>query len=347
MRGMLKLLPIMVLILIFSVMGCATSVTMRYMVPAKINMVDYRSLAVFSVEPYRFPFFDNPPSVIPDMSGTSPSTVFSGFAGGTERRIAKYLTDRIEDDLRDTDYFTLLTPPRSDAVGIGYSELRMMGYDALLRVRVTDLDVEEYIFAKEETVVVPPDVEGGQPTTETVLRHHVMQKVGMDVVFSLIDTATGKIIASEQFSDHYEQSYKLDKDLPPTVASPPLYDKLVPMAREFSKRFSQLVAPRWESRSVSLMKNKPENRRVEQAYLMAKEGNLRLAFEEFEDEWDRSSHVPSGYNAAIILESLGEMEEAIQLMEDVWRTSGNRTVGNRLERMRRSYALHMEAQGQL
>jgi hypothetical protein len=212
---------------------------------------------------------------------------------------------------------------------------------------VTDLDVEEYIFAKEETVVVPPDVEGGQPTTETVLRHHVMQKIGMDVVFSLIDTATGKIIASEQFSDHYEQSYKLDKDLPPTVASPPLYDKLVPMAREFSKRFSQLVAPRWESRSVSLMKNKPENRRVEQAYLMAKEGNLRLAFEEFEDEWDRSSHVPSGYNAAIILESLGEMEEAIQLMEDVWRTSGNRTVGNRLERMRRSYALHMEAQGQL
>jgi hypothetical protein len=95
------------------------------------------------------------------------------------------------------------------------------------------------------------------------------------------------------------------------------------------------------------MDNKPEIKRVESAYEAAKEGSLGIALDTFMQEWNQSRHVPSGYNAAIILESFGRYEEAIQLIGEVWRYSGNRTVENRKIEMEQAYENHLKAQQQL
>lgn len=345
-RGILGL-AVLLLILVVVGTSCATSVTMRYMVPAEINMGSYKNLAVVSVEPYRFSAFTSPPSIISDWSGTSPYVVFSGFGSNTEREIARYLSSRIVRDLSKTDYFNLLTPPASDDVGMRYSRFKEMGYDAVLQVSVTRLDVDEYIYAKEETIVIPPEEEGAEPTTEKVLRHHVMQKLAFTVEFVVKDTRTGETIVTKSYADSRERSYRIDSDSSGSVSAPSLYNWLTPMADDFSDRFVKLVAPRWVSRSVALMKNKPENRRVEKAYEEAKEGSLQIALDHFLDEWERSKHVPSGYNAAIILESFGEMEEALDLIEEVWRYSGNRTVESRKIQMKEAWAAHQKAQQQL
>lgn len=345
-RGVLLGLILTASIVVVSV-GCATSVTMRYMVPAEINMANYKNLAIVSTEPYRFTAFTSPSTIIQDMSGTSPYTVFSGFGGNTEREIAKYLTTRIVSDLTKADYFSLLIPPSSDDIGMQYTKFKQLGYDGLLQVRVSRLDVDEYIYAKEETEVLPPEVEGGEPTTQKVLHHHVMQKVAITVEFIVKDTATGETVIVRSFSDAKEKSYKIDPDSSNSFSAPSLYDWLRPMVDRFSSDFAKLVAPRWITKSVALMANKPENPRVETAYLEAKEGSLQIALEGFLAEWKKSKHVPSGYNAAIILESFGQIDQALELIDEVWRYSGNPTVESRKIQMREAWESHKKAQQQL
>lgn len=345
-RGVIVGLVLTVSIVMMSV-GCATSVTMRYMVPAEINMAEYKNLAVVSAEPFRFTAFSSPSTTIQDLSGTSPYTVFSGFGSNTEREIAKYLTTRIVRDLTRADYFNMLIPPTSDEVGMQYAKFKQMGYDGLLQVRVTDLDVDEYIFAKEETEILPPEVEGGEPISQKVLHHHVMQKIAITVEFVVKDTATGESVVVRSFSDAKENSYRIDPDSSSTISASSLYDWIRPMIDRFSDDFSKMVAPRWTTRSVALMANKPENPRVETSYLEAKEGSLQVALDGFLAEWRNSKHVPSGYNAAIILESFGQIEQALELIDEVWRYSGNPTVESRKIQMREAWESHKKAQQQL
>ena len=238
-----RLLLVLTVAILLVVTGCATTVTMRYMVPAEINMASYTNLAVVSVEPYRFTAFTSPSATIKDMSGTSPYRVASGFGDSTELRIAQYLTQKIIQDLRRTDYFNLMTPPDSDALGIRYQRFKEQGYDALLMVDITDLKVEEYIFAQEETVIVPPEVEGGESTTIKELRHHVTQKIALNVEFTVVDTGTGQTVATKSYSDSREQTYKIEPGSTGASRAPELYRWMASMADSFSRSFSELIAP--------------------------------------------------------------------------------------------------------
>ena len=327
--------------------GCATTVSMRYMVPAEINLAPYKNLAITSAEPYRFTAATSPDSVLRDMSGTSPYKVASGFSYGAERQIAQHLTTRVVNDLTRTDYFNLLKPPASDDLGSNLGRFKERGYDGLLTLHITDLRVEEYVYGQEDTVTIPPAVEGEEPTVVKELRHYVMQKVSISVDFMVRDTATGNTVVLKSFSNGQEKTYRIEPDSKGAKEAPNLYAWLSPMVEEFSRSFAQMVAPRWVTKSVALMENKPENPRVEYAFKEAKEGSLQVALDGFLNEWKSSKHVPSGYNAALILESFGRIEEALELIDEVWRYSGNRTVENRKLEMKAAWDAHQKAQQQM
>lgn len=336
-----------ILLLVIVLTGCATAVSVRYMIPAEIDLSSHKNLAVLSVEPYRFGAFSSPSGVINDMSGTSPYRISSGFAPNTEREVAKYLTSRIVSDLSRTDYFKLLSPPSSDSVGTNFTRFKELGYEAVLLVRVASMDVQEYIFAKEETVKVPPAGGVGDPVEQKVLMHHVMQKIAYTVEFTVRDTSSGNIITSKSFSDSRESSYKIIPDSLQSKVAPDLSRWFQSMSERFSREFVQLLVPRWVTQYVSLMDNKPEVRSLKSAYEQAKAGSMGPALEAFLAEWKRSKHVPSGYNAAIIMDSLGRDSDALKLLEEVWQYSGNRTVERRLYEMREAMRKHEEAQKQM
>lgn len=342
-----KLSGIVILLAALMLMGCATAVSVRYMVPAEIDMSNFKSLAVLSVEPFRFGAFSSPPSIINDMSGTSPYRISSGFQPNMEREVAKFLTTELSSNLSRADYFTLLLPPSSDAGGTNLSRFKEMGYDALLLTRVTAMDVQEYIYAKEETVKVPPAGGVGDPVEQKVLMHHVMQKIAFTVEFTVKNTSNGDTIATKTYSDARESSYKIVPDSTQSKAAPDLYRWYQNMASTFAREFVQLLVPRWVTDYVSLMANKPEIRSLERAYEDAKEGSMLPALEAFLAEWNRSKHVPSGYNAAIIMDSIGRDEEALELLESVWQFSGNRTVELRLYEMREAMKQHEAAKQQM
>lgn len=338
---------LLIIALVIFIGGCATTVSMRYLVPAEIDMSSYKNLAVLSVEPYRFNIFSSPSSIIKDMSGTSPYRIESGLRQDSEREVAKYLSSRIVSDLTRADYFKLLVPPSSDAVGTNVAQFKQRGYDALLLVQVKMMGIDEYIFAKEEIVKVPPKDGIGNAVEEKVLNHYVMQKTLFTVEFTLKDTNDGRIITVQSFTKDREYSYKIIPGSTQSKVAPDLYRWFVDMSNTYSRDFVNMIVPRWVTQNVALMDNKPEVPSLKRAYEAAKAGNIGLALEAFQAEWARSKHLPSGYNAAIILDSFGRVEEALALIEEVWRFTGNRTVQNRMFAMREAWEKHQQAQQQL
>ena len=327
--------------------GCTATVTMSSMVPAQVDLSSHRNLAVLSVEPYRFGIFDTPNAMVRDFSGSSPYMISSGFSRYMERDIAHHLTNEITDELDRSEYFNLLLPAVADREGTRLERFRVLGYDALLSVRITDLNVDEYQYAKEETVTTLPEGGVGEPTITKVLRHHVMQKVRYAVEFVIHDTSDGRILTSKTYSDSKEHSYRIEPGSATSRYAPSLYGWFTSSSDDFAQEFANLISPHWVTKRVSLMKNKPELQSVGEAYEAVKEGNPGVALSLFKRGWERHDHVPSGYNAAIILESLGQMEDAVNLMREVWRYSGNRSVRTRLLEMEEDWESHLKAQSQL
>lgn len=325
--------------------GCATTVTVRHMAPADVNMAAYRNLAVQSVEAYRFDIFSSPSSVVSDLSGTSPVRVYSGFNAFAQRNTARYATRELVEKLDDTGYFTLLTPPLSDVAEHRFPELARMGFNAVLTARVSHLDVDEYIFARQVKLETEPD-DTADPEEQTVLRHYLTQKVSLSISYAIVDTDTGRTIVSDTLTDRRERTVELDADGPQIIQASSMQLWLNAMVDDFVDSIVTPLVPRWVSSSVKLMANKPKVERVQEAYEYVERGNPGVARTIFLREWEESRHIPSGYNAALIMESLGMNEEAIRLMEEVWIYSGNRTVEAQLNRMRRARDDHAYAQSQ-
>ncbi len=333
--------------LILVMTGCATSISMSYMVPAEYDMSDYRMLAIATTEPYRFRPFDVPSPFVQDMSGTSPVILYSGTRYGIENQLAAYVNEEVMKEARGTGYFTLASSGLADRYLNRPSILAEQGYDAYMRVWTDDLDIDEYIYAKEETVKVPSETDPSVFVEETELVYYISQQVRIVFSWEIRSTKNDALLASDTYSGRKSRTTEIDLSGDDVQSAPSLLYLMRDIGGSFTRSIFSQVAPTMKNVSFSLMKNDPKNRRAEDAYQSAKDGNLVDALDTFLNEWKRRDHIPSLYNAALIMESLGDRDEAIKLLEKGWRDTGNTRISSLLSSMKEREALDSEAQGQL
>jgi len=327
--------------------SCSTSVTTQYMVPSKVDMSDYRNLAIASVSPYPFRPFELPNPIVRDLSGTSPVRVYSGFTVNDERSMSEYLTNTIVANAYETGYFTVLTPSVTDAFVNRPSMLYDQGYDALLTVYTTNIDVEEFIYAQEKDVVVPNQDPSEEPQIETRLFHYLEQNMTVEFTYDLRDTHTGQLIDTDSYRKTSSTTTKLDEESGPILFAPSMSSTLTSIASSFGNSLVEQYVPQSVTRSFSLLKNSPKNRNAEKGYEAVKEGNLVDALSVFEKEWNRRTHIPSAYNAALIHEALGDRDEGIKLLEKAIKKTGNTKLRTLLQSMQERADMTKEAQKQL
>lgn len=153
------------------------------------------------------------------------------------------------------------------------------------------------------------------------------QTVRIALTYNVVDAHTGYTIATRTVKDEYTKSTIIT---PYTRYSPsfsPYYKRLLDKMNESVLRS---LAPHKVYKQESLMGNDPELSSVNHAYDLIENGNLTLAKNEFESAWNTYSHVPSGYNAAIIYFAEGNYEKAIDLLTSVYILSRNMEVANKL-----------------
>lgn len=341
---MKKSIPyLLVLVVALLLMGCATHVPINYMVPADDNMSEFRNLAVSGVDPYRFSLLYGPSTIVPDLSGTFPLKVYSGYQPFTERLLASHATGTLLESLDTTGYFKLLPPSETDRNNGGSVSLYALGYDATIDVEFERLDIEEYVYARK--VAVEDDITTEEVETEA-LAYYLRQKVFVSLSYEVIDNSSGQRRYSRTFQDRTERTFTLDPKDSAVIFAPTMTPVLLEMVERIIMDMTESLAPRWVQSNVALMKNRPTASTVEEAYGAAAQGRISYAYQIFLREWQSSGHIPSGYNAALLAESSGRRDEAIDLMGEVFQSTGNKMAKRQLDRMRKFQSDHALASAQ-
>jgi|GEM_PF-409734 len=358
--GILSLVAILVLT------SCATSIKVRHLIPSEVDVSNHRNIAIASTEMYAFPRGATLPPWIKGSSDTS-FTLSSGFDSNVNAKIAEASTTYLVDAMVNTDYFTVLPPETTDAyLTLGksgknaYAMLIEQGVQALLKSSITYMNCEEQIIGRDikgwvtedpnpDPADTPAQAEAKIISFEKVTGRSFFleQKATVTFTYTLIDIIANRILATDSFTSQQTKETCLGKTIFRTAEinrdidercyssgfAPsffPIFDSLI---EGIPSQIATQLAPSWEETRVSLMANKPKAD-VKQAYKMAEQGNLQEAYEVFFFAWDERAHLPSGYNAALLLEGMGQYSEALALMNQVYNRTGDPKSHTQLLRLK-------------
>lgn len=354
------LLTLIVLVVLVTLSSCASFVQVRGLVPAEIDLSKYRNLAVASTKSFSFNTYSRPSAWVRSM-GAGNISVASGIPRNLEAQVASYATDRLVATLQQTGFFKLVLPEVTDAyiagasVGLdSFSLLRQSGATALMNSSINYMDCDEYVYSKLRTKWVPdrwvPNSSTGStdfiPGHEVIVGtdYYLVQTATVTFSYSIIDLSTGTILAARSFSDKVSKETELGRydGFAPSVV--PLYTK---MLDAFQGGLRKQLAPNWVTKTVYLMDNKPKNDAAKEAYKQVDKGNLQVAYVLFHDQWLDIKHVPSGYNASLMLEATGDLNGAVGLMQEVYDYSHDSQCYETLLRMRQALAERAKAEEQL
>lgn len=206
-----------------------------------------------------------------------------------------------------------------------------------------DYDDYSYSYSSKSVSYKPPK----QYKRRRVIDHFdytLYQTVKIALTYSVVDAHTGYTIATKTVRDEYTKSTIIKPYTYTSLSFSPYYKRLLDKMNDSVLR---TLAPHKVYKSETLMGNNPENGNANHAYELVENNNLSLALIEFLSVWNTYRHIPSGYNAAIIYFALGEYDNAIDLMTEVYNESRSIEIANKLTEIQGYKMQHDKAKRQM
>jgi hypothetical protein len=317
--------------LAFFAISCATNIPVTITKPAEINMAGNRVIAVLD--------FRYSPDSREWTGGDLIRWAVTRLTGielpareTPESRAADYATSRVIRTLIDTGYFQLVSPREiSQALkGTVEADVSVTGIgkavdaQAIINGELTVLETEDEEWILTRTV---KDPDTGDPVKEEVPMIRRRAKVAM--MYQVIDAETGVFIASRSFDDQDEASVEA------AYAStlPSVDDMYMRIIDSFMPKMAKQLAPYQVTEHRFLKKDKTEDPRLEHADGLVRARAYEEALEMFLSVWEENGNFAAGYNAAILYEILGRLDEAIAQMQAVVAASGDRGAARQLQRL--------------
>lgn len=296
--------------------SCQTVVSIPYTRPSNIDMSSYRNVAVVSASAqYEY----KPVDYTVRYSYRDPRTVYYAFESLVDdysagKTAASVLTKRVSKIFNSSSYYSTYSTEKVDSYRYLYGNrltiLKEEGIDALIVPRITSMNLDEYIDAR-----IVKDYRGIEKSEYTLYR-----KVSLTFSLIVLDTATGRIVAETSYSTSckdwvsFDPAYYYYGGISSISSIQDLIDAAV------YNKTSEIVAdfiPTREYADVTLKDNDPKLSSVEDAYKAAENGNLDYALTLFRNAYETQSHVPSGYNAALIIAAGGDIDSALSILSDI------------------------------
>ncbi len=331
--------------------SCATTVTVSYMQPAKFNLSDYKNLAIASTNVVTAPSYYSSRIHI-DYDNYS-KYISSGYSRLIPSNISDYYTNKVYKNLSNSNLFNIIPPSVTDQYlkGIRYgfsnsSQLYDKGADAIFTSEIEYLDYSEYpVYGDYIRMRNPNYVLGGvepEYIDSDVRRVTIVQIANMKISYSIIDLQSGNILATNSYSKQYKNTVVLGSytDLDAEWMFEEIADTFVATTK------NDLV-PHTVYTSLELMDNKPKNGLASQAMKLVDKNQLLQAQILFEQAWDESNHLPSGYNSALLLEAMGKRSDAMIIMSDVYNKTGSTAAMREYSRMKSYESSSAMAQQQI
>ena len=340
MKKSISALVVLAFAVILVLTGCSSSIAVKTLVPAKVDVSGYKTIAVRSTQ-------DDARWVLPTFWNSSfpfryeinerykrDLLISSRLDFNVSSRITEAASSTIYKAI-NTGFFNILEPRLTDSMitvgeygGSVRQSLMQNNVDALLTTKISDLYYDEYIM--QEYGYSQTDSVTGQKYTP--VNFYAVQKYAITIFYTLTDVENNKIIASGTFSsgmkEHRTQLGRTKNaagDFERTFYSniPTASSLLSELIKEFSDSFRDELSPHYTTEYFTFMSNKPEVKSLERAYDALYDEYWDTALRLFADEYARSGHIPSGYNAAILYFASGKTETALAISNELYTKYGS------------------------
>ncbi len=335
---------IFILIAVFAAMfiltGCMTTVEVKTLVPAAVDVSGYKTVAVRSTldnTRWKIPSFWN--SYIPlrsvEEKYRESLRVWSGLDFNASSRVSQIASNTIYTAI-DNGFFKVISPKVTDAyvlVGQDSGNVRTTlmnsDIDAILTTEITSVYYDEYIYQNLEKSVTITDTSTN--TKFNPYYFYLMQTYGVSIQYTLTDVENNVIIATDTFSSGmHEKKTLLGKtknskgDFEKSWYSVSSASSLIgDLIIHFSNQIRDELSPHYVSIDFAFMGNKPKVKSLQDAYKAVNNGQYKVALRMFSDEYRRSGHIPAGYNSAILEFTMGNYEEAYAIAMELYNRYGS------------------------
>lgn len=343
------ILPVILLALLL--MGCETSVKIKYTNPSEIDMGRARNIAIAPAVPFS------------GITGGSPYVRFSNFDDVTwysrssfsdfflKQNVANHTTDFFYRTLGDSDYFNIL--PFEKTVSILNSSNREKdinsafnadGVDVVLVPNITYMRVDEYIYRKE----VDKKFKDPQTGRDLIVKDYVYflsQNINISVEYSILSVEYSQIVSKRKFNKSLSRDMEIkqyDEALYYDVFS--LFSQAID---SFEDELLKQLVPLSRVMNISLLKMNEKDRTLKQAYDGVKHGMLSLSRDIFKDYYDRTGAYEAVYNYALLCAALSDFDEAAASLSDAIEVNNNQELKKLLYRIMKIRELDEKAKNQI
>jgi len=297
--------------------SCATSIPVTMMKPA---LVDLRGVERISVLP--FGYADE------GRSGDYLQSALYRFAPGYfyrsayEQNVAGALTNTMNAILLDSGAYAVISSAelaRLTYQGGAYSS----AVDAFLSGEITMLSTRN--------VDGHEDVKGSDGVVRPT--YFLEREVTLELTYRFIRAADGVVIGQITHEGKAKDKKLGDNAWDLAATDLELARKIIDGLKAGIRKE---IAPWQQTEYRRLEADKDKDLRMKEADGLVKDGDYAKALSIFESVYKESGKFAAGYNAAIMTEILGRLEDAIAKMDALARESGNPKASQELARMRQT-----------
>jgi len=290
--------------------GCATQVKVVVDRPAELNMNGANSIAILPIQA-------NEPEKTETINFLGFFTILrKSSTPSTREQLADYLTNSLTSKLLSTSYYTVVDSAMVEG--------------ALKAGNKPPVDVYLTGSINQFNTKVTSEVVENDDGTTTV---YYKRTADVSVNYRIIDATTGSIVAMRKAD--YSRTSSSDTD---EYKLPSAYDLLTGELDRLASKIMKEVQPYQETMYLSLLKDKTKDPEFAEADQYAKNGAIELSYEKFQAIYDKTGYYEAGYNAAILLQALGKLEDARDAMKALVAKTGDKKAISALAAINREIA---------
>lgn len=309
---------------VFLFISCATTVNVNLIRPAELDLNGARTIAVLPIKPSNY--YKEVKTTV--GMGIVINTFFQVFdvRDYDEEMTIDAIRTQIERGLLDSPYIKLVS---SEAVETARRKGYLNPADVYLTGEMVYFDVTDR--KKDEKKLVKPARDDEKAEYEIV--RYWTRQVSFKLRYQIVDSSTDKVISfNEYYGGDTSSRYESQKDLP-SAYSIISYD-----VRRASRQILKQLQPYTVTKSITLLeaktKDKELKKRMKAADELADKSQLKDACKAFNDIYRETGLVEAGYNAAVLLEAMGELSLAEELMVYVYEKNPDKRVAKGLADIR-------------
>jgi hypothetical protein len=322
--------------------GCATRIGFEVIKPAEVNLADFTHLAVFDIEPYSYSMIDFTGKIVIDLFFGEEAGGFTGFYLYINEDLSNEFERQLVRSLQRTDYLTVLSPAQlrpyqgTGKTGAYLKEI-INSDDSVAAALVGKIELFRFNEEIEERAVE----QDGEQAVEQVF----VQDLTLGFSYSVIDTRNGTVIHSRYIEKGMTRRTPVIDEQ--SFRAPTLFVPAQQIIGEIADEVRQQLIPQTVREVRFLMKDRQGDARMEQADEYVKRERYRDALDIYLSLWNSEENYAAAYNASVIYEALGRLEQAIELMSEVSRITAAPSASVRLEELYEAFDRYSEAERQM